>query len=162
MSNRISVLVNRAKLYAPLLLFIFFVLDFNSAAQTKKKVSLPRVGTIKNYKATGLMVGCGNLYFTFPNKPATDDNYIYLARSKGEDAWMNLNGRDTRLTLLKTKVWRKEGREIKWRYDYRARTRQIRVYIEFKNDEDFTLIMKITLKKGRSTRTVKAIGYSDC
>jgi hypothetical protein len=162
MSNHLSVLMNKIKLYVPLLFFVFFVLAFNSAAQTKRKNALPRVGAIKNYEATGMMTGCGNLYFKFPNKSDEAKNYVYLARAEGEGAWMNLNGRDTRLTLLKTTSWRKGDRVTKWRYDYRMGTTRISVYIEFNNDEDFSLDMKIILKKGRSTRTIKAVGYSDC
>lgn len=130
------------------------------------KGRLPRVGNIKDYPATGLMTGCGNLYFSLPKKvEMLGEDYVFLAREKGEDAWMNLDGRDTRLTLLKSKTWRRAGGETGWRYDYRAGATRIIVRIDNHGGDsvsDHPFKMIITLRKGRSSRTVKAIGYADC
>lgn len=115
---------------------------------------LPRVGTIKNYPATGMMSGCGNYYFNLNKKDA--DAYVFLARGDGTGAWMNLDGRDTRLKLVRSG-------KTKSTYNYRSGTLLINVAIKnIANDDDFALEIKITLKKSRSTRTIKAVGYADC
>jgi len=135
------------------------------SAQNRKRNVAPRVGTIKDYPATGLMTGCANLYFEFANRtPATSDAYVFLSRSAGEDAWMNLDGRDMRLVLRKTTIWHKRDEsERRSQYDYRAGAARISVFIEPRNAaEDYTLVMKIILRQGRAVRIVNAVGSSDC
>src|SRR3954463_12990680 len=73
-----------------------------ASAQTPPQRSLPGVGTIKDYPATGLMTGCGNLYFHKRGQKPTDASFVFLARGDGSNAWMNLNGRDVRLKQIKT------------------------------------------------------------
>jgi hypothetical protein len=87
---------------ASAVLICFF--SFAGAAQVAKN-SLPRVGTIKDYPATGLMTGCGNLYFyKASDANSTTANYVFLSRGDGSHAWMNLNGRDVRLQQIKSGV----------------------------------------------------------
>lgn len=140
---------------------------FDCAAQGSKNVALPRVGTIKDYPATGLMTGCGNLYFyRAGDARASDANYIFLARGDGSDAWMNLGGRDVRLRQVKlSKHQAKRGRG----FSYLWNGFTISVVIEpFKPegapvaDEDSRFKMKITIRKGRAVRIVRAVGDSDC
>lgn len=126
--------------------------------------SLPRVGTIKDYPATGLMVGCGNLYYyKAADGNSTTANYVFLSRGDGSHAWMNLNGRDVRLLQFKSGV----GATRKLRgYFYRHRGVRITVEIEEytppPGEIDHTNKMKITLRKGRAVRIVHAVGGSDC
>src|SRR5258706_10423106 len=86
--------------------FMICILSLACAAQSKeqnpRRDVLPRVGTIKDYPATGLMTGCGNLYF-YPasQTDASKATYVFLARGDGSDAWMNLDGRDVRLRQIK-------------------------------------------------------------
>jgi hypothetical protein len=133
--------------------------------QNRKKAVVPRVGTIKDYPATGLMTGCANMYFEFAN-PArtTSEDYVFLSRAGGENAWMNLDGRDTQLALLKTTIWHKadeSGRRS--RYDYRAGAARLSVFIEPREtSDDYTLSMKIVVRVGRAVRVVKAVGSADC
>ena len=137
---------------------------FNCAAQTTRD-SLPRVGTIKDYPATGLMTGCGNLYFyPAPQTNPAGDAYVFISRGDGSNAWMNLNGRDVRLRQLKPRASQKLRP-----YYYRSGTLRITVLIEpFKPanapvaDNDPMMKMKITLRKGRSRRILLATGDSDC
>jgi hypothetical protein len=135
------------------------VLTFDGVAQGKQ---LPRVGTIKDYPATGLMTGCGNLYF-YPAKKVnpSSDAYVFLARGDGSDAWMNLDGRDVRLQQIKNRKSRQ--------YFYRLGNLRISVVIErFKPEnapvaeDDSMFKMKITLRRGRAVRIVRAVGDSDC
>lgn len=149
---------------------LFCIVSFQCVAQTRGPVKdvLPRVGTIKDYPATGLMTGCGNLYF-YPASRASGSEpaaYIFLARGDGSNAWMNLRGRDVRLRQIRitTRENRKPGP-----YYYRLGKLRISVLIEaFKPEDapvdegDSMFKMKITLRKGRAVRIVRAVGGSDC
>lgn len=135
------------------------------ATRNQKKDVVPRVGTIKDYPATGLMTGCANLYFEFANQTLeAPTDYVFLSRSGGENAWMNLDGRDTRLVLLKTTIWHTADESPRGsQYDYRAGATRISVFIEPSNAlSDYTLKMKIILRQGRAARVIKAVGSSDC
>jgi hypothetical protein len=56
---------------------------------------LPQVGTIKDYPATGLMTGCGNLYaYPLHRTNPAPEAYVFLSRGDGSNAWINLDGRD--------------------------------------------------------------------
>jgi hypothetical protein len=134
-------------------------------AQSSKQSSLPRIGTIKDYPATGLMTGCGNLYFHQADKSkVTDADFVFLARGDGSNAWMNLNGRDVRLRQIKTR----SAKHKPGPYSYRYGNWQITVAIEdltIKNpaaEADPMYQMKITFRKGRSVRIIHAAGDSDC
>lgn len=137
------------------------------AAQSPKRDVVPRVGTIKDYPATGLMTGCANLYF-YPASQARASNaaYVFLARGDGSDAWMNLGGRDVRLQLIKSPT--KKGRNVRGYY-YRWGELRVSVVIEPVKPEnapveeaDSMFKMKITLRRGRAVRVVRAVGDSDC
>lgn len=131
------------------------------------KDALPRVGTIKDYPATGLMTGCGNLYVILPKDAAkTEQNYVFLARGNGDDAWMNLDGRDINLKFIKPL---RQRNKFLSRYNYRWRKVSVSVVIrgfkprsKIEKADDFMFEMMITLRKGRVVRTFRAIGSSDC
>ncbi len=145
--------------------FLLCTLPFDSVAQSSR---LPCVGTIKDYPATGLMTGCGNMYF-FPasrGKATSNTDYIFLSRGDGSDAWMNLAGRDVRLQQIRLST--REGRK-RWRYAYRLGDLRISVVIENLKPEtaaveegDSMFKMTITLRRGGAVRTVQAIGDADC
>ena len=133
-------------------------------AQTAKRNPLPKVGTIQDYPATGLMTGCGNLYFyKVEHKDSGTDNYVFLSRGDGSHAWMNLNGRDVRLLQFKSGVG--ANRKVRG-YFYRYRGVRITVeteeYTPPPGGTEHTSKMKITLRKGRAVRVVQAVGGSDC
>jgi hypothetical protein len=141
--------------------------DAHAPRRNLARVGLPRVGTIKDYPATGLMTGCGNLYFYPAGKAnSAGDAYIFLARGDGSNAWMNLNGRDVRLQQIKS---RKRGNRQAQPFHYRFGKLLITVTIEaFKketealNDGDPMARMRITLRVGRAVRVLRAVGGSDC
>jgi hypothetical protein len=150
---------------------IICILSFECAAQSTrrhpKRDVLPRVGTIKDYPATGLMTGCGNLYF-YPAAQAnpSSEAYVFLARGDGSNAWMNLRGRDVRLRQIRPAT--REGRKVRG-YFYRLGQLNISVVIEdFKpenapmEEDDSMFKMTITLHQGRARRIVRAVGGSDC
>lgn len=145
-----------------------FFLPFDCTAQGRtRKGGLPRIGTIKDYPATGLTVGCGNYYFHLLHQAKSPGAaYVFIARSDGSDAWMNLGGRDLRLQQIKPAT--RAGRKAQ-PLNYRLGRLRVSVLIEElrpENDpavgEDFVLKMIITLRKSRAVRTVRAVGYSDC
>jgi hypothetical protein len=139
--------------------------SFECAAQNPKRHVLPRVGTIKDYPATGLMTGCGNLYFYPATKPKSSD-HVFLASGDGNNAWMNLDGRDVRLQQIRAST--QANRKVEG-YFYRLGNLRIRVVIEkFKPEDaaveegDLMFKMKITLRRGSAVRIVRAVGDSDC
>ena len=127
---------------------------------------VPRVGTIKDYPATGLMTGCGNLYFYHASQATSSAaNYVYLARGDRSNAWMNLGGRDVRLQQLRPVAQKNSSR----RFYYRFGTLRVTVRFESSRPEDASreaddspLRIKITLRQGRALRIVNAVGSSDC
>jgi hypothetical protein len=135
------------------------------SAQTPPQRSLPGVGTVKDYPATGLMTGCGNLYFyKAAQAKSTSANYVFLSRGDGSNAWMNLNGRDVRLQKIKSGAGQKE-KSRRYLYHYGA----TRITVEFEGPsqgdaagDDPMFRMKITLRNGGAVRVVKAVGDSDC
>jgi len=134
------------------------------AGQTVKSNLTPRVGTIKDYPATGMMTGCGNLYFyKLADAKSTSANYVFLARGDGRDAWMNINGRDVRLRRIKPGARDRKAQ----RYSYRFGQTRISVVIEEPKtqaeiESDNPYKMTIILRSNGSVRTVRAVGSSDC
>ena len=153
-----------------LLLFAAFLWVAPAAAQPKTKppppARLPLVKEIKDYPSTGFMTGCPNSYFVLPARVGkSPQRYVFLVRADGKDAWMNLDGRDTRLRLLKTEFLRKAGVLTEERYLYRAGATRIRVqirYVDSEQYEEYPLRLTITLSKGQRVRRVRALGFGDC
>jgi hypothetical protein len=141
--------------------------SFDCAAQSLKRTVLPRVGTIKDYPATGLMAGCANLYFYPAGKPRLSNTaYIFLARGDGDEAWMNLDGRDARLQQIKSLT--RAGRKVQ-RYYYRLGDLRVGVVIVNAKPETATVNgagvmfkMTITLRRAGAVRIVRAAGDADC
>jgi hypothetical protein len=111
--------------------FVVCIFSFDSSAQNKPQKTtvdrLPTVRTIKDYPATGLMTGCGNLYF-YPatRHQSSSAAYIFLAHGDGSNAWMNLRGHDVRLTQIKSLT--KKNRTTR-RYYYRLGELSVNVVI---------------------------------
>ena len=149
-------------------IFIALALVFPNAAQTQRsgKNRLPRVGTIKDYPATGLMAGCGNSYYYFEQRAKTSaEDYVFISNGDGRIAWMNLGGRDVSLKLLKTPEFEKRP----YRAYYRWKKISIVIFVEdFKppdapyEEGDSMFRMKITLRRGRFVKTIRAVGSADC
>jgi hypothetical protein len=157
----------RAGAFAAALLGCALLIPAVCAAQARaRRAALPRVGTIKDYPATGLTVGCGN-YYTHLLRDARSPGaaYVFLARSDGSHAWMNLDGRDVRLRQIRSARRRGGDRRL---FNYRRGALRVTVAFEefAPGDEfaggDFLFKLKITLRRGRASRTVRAVGYADC
>lgn len=140
-----------------------FALPSSCAAARARGGGLPRVGTIRDYPATGLTVGCGNIYARLPRRPEpAGDDYVFISSSDGGDAWMNLGGRDVRLRRIG-----RAGRDAR-RFEYRAGG--LRASVAFEEvrpgdplyDEDVMFGLRIILRRGRAARVVRAVGHADC
>lgn len=153
-----------------LICLIVFVFAFDCAAQKKnssKKDRLPRVGTIRDYPATGLMTGCGNVYSHFAHQAGLQNpGLVFISRGEGDNAWMNLDGRDARLRQVKL---RKRKSITSRPHYYRFGKTFITVLFEDykpKNESaaesDWLFQLKIILRRGRAVKTVRAVGYADC
>jgi hypothetical protein len=138
-------------------------LDCAARATERREGQAPRVGTIKDYPATGMMTGCGNSYFHLPRQAASDTNLVFIAPGDGNFAWMNLDGRDTRVSLVRATTWYEKEEGVKWRHDYRAGATLIStVSVRDGRDADNPLRMIITVRRGRAGRTVRVVGSADC
>lgn len=145
-----------------------FVASSDCAAQGRARGGgLPRVGTIKDYPATGLTVGCGNIYSHLPRHAgAPDSRLVFISNSEGGNAWMNFDGRDVRLRQIKPARRSRGGGDRP--YNYRVGTLRVSVHFEELRpgdplfSEDFMFKLRITLRRGRAARTVRAVGYADC
>jgi hypothetical protein len=140
-------------------------LSVECAAQSEgRSGGIPKVATIKDYPATGLMTGCGNLYF-YPAIKTTSspEAYVFAAHGDGSNAWMNLNGRDVRLRQIRSP--NQQSRQFYYRFG------KLRINVTFEDfkpenaevtESDPMFKMKITLTRGRTKRVVRAIGDADC
>jgi hypothetical protein len=138
-------------------------LDCAARAAGRRNGRAPRVGTIRDYPATGMMTGCGNAYFHFPRQAASDTNLVFIAPGDGKFAWMNLDGRDTRVSLVRATTWYEKEAGVRWRHDYRAGATHITtVYVMDESDADEPIRMSITVRRGRAARTVRVVGSADC
>jgi hypothetical protein len=155
------------KIFRLILLLMLFQLSGVSYchAQKSKKSVLPRIGTIRDYPATGLMTGCGNSYYYFAYQAKTPGaDYVFLSNGDGRIAWMNLNGRDTRLRFIRNR----QSEVPPFRSFYRWRDVFITIAVEPFNppdkmsEDDPASKMKITLRRGRAVKTILAAGEADC
>lgn len=167
MAHGVSVLKFASRLSAALA-GAAFLLPADCAAQGRaQRGRLPRIGAIKGYpEKTGLAAGCGNYYFhPIPYRPeALDHPLLFIANSDGTYAWMNLGGRDVRLTPLR--LSRRDPRRARGFY-YRHGALRVSVIFERfasgeMHDEDFRLKIRIVLRRGRAVRIARGIGYADC
>ena len=109
------------------------------------------------------MTGCGNSYFHFPHQAASDTSLVFIAPGDGNFAWMNLDGRDTRVRLVRTTTWYEKEAGIKWRHDYRTGATLIStVSVRDERDAENPIRMTITVRRGRAARTVRVVGSADC
>lgn len=146
-----------------------FVVPCARAAQgrARRGGGLPRVGTIRDYPATGLTVGCGNIYSHLPRRPeAAGGGYVFISNSDGGNAWMNLGGRDVRLRRIGRAA--RGRRDAPRRFEYRRGGLRVSVaFAEVKPgdplyEEDIMFRLRIILRRGSAARTVSAVGHADC
>lgn len=143
------------------------LLAANGAAQTKAKKTLknrlPRVGVIKDMEYAGKFIGdgCNQHFMRLPNKPEGDE-YVFVSGADASVAWMNLNGSDVKLELVKSTLWYRRGYDAFALHIYRAGKTRITISFWQYNDYTTEYPAKIVLRKGRARRTIRLIGLPQC
>ena len=111
------------------------------------------------------MSGCANFYVTPARRDSSSSAaYIFLCAADGTNAWMNLDGRDTRLRLIKTWTSQEADPMDRTYYStYRAGATHIEVTSKPDHSRsDGESAVTITLRVGKSQRVVRGLGSSDC
>lgn len=138
----------------------------NAAAQGAGSGTLPRVGVVRKYDdGSGYTWdGCGNHFLVMraPPTKSFESKFIFVSNPNGSIAWMNLNGRDTRLELVKMTLWYQRSGKVFARYDYRAE--RIQITVRFQQSTDFIsdYPATISLRNGGATRQINATGLAQC
>ncbi|MGH9943658.1 MAG: hypothetical protein ACRD9R_15030 [Pyrinomonadaceae bacterium] len=134
----------------------------------RRNASAPRVGNIENLVRVSQTVSCG-FYFSFPDEErASVGKYVFISQVDGEDAWMNLNNRDTPLKLIRISPYPKERIGARRRSDYFAGGFAVRVETivtrlsDENNYEPTRFKVGITVSKGTRKKVVSAVGYAGC
>ena len=151
----------------PMLLFcIWSHFLTRTEAQQPGPGTLPRVGVIGKYDdgSGNAWEGCGNhfLIMRVPSTKSLESKFIFISNADGSIAWMNLNGRDTRLELAKMTVWYHRSGRVFARYDYRAGRTQITVRFQQATDYISDYQATIGLRNGGATRQITASGLAQC
>ncbi|MGH9967857.1 MAG: hypothetical protein ACREBG_08530 [Pyrinomonadaceae bacterium] len=124
------------------------------------------VGNLKNHAADGC--GC---YFQFRGTPRKSEKYIFSSSIEDEKtAWMNIDGQDVELTLVKEKGPKTE--RVGSRSSVRYRSRDITVsgtYVATRvckpndeNCESTAYSATFVVGKGAKSQVVKAVGSCGC
>lgn len=140
-----------------------------STASARRVARAPRVGEIKDTSEVSKTVSCG-FYFQFPKKgEATPDRYVFISQADGQDAWMNLDGRDTRLTLLRISPYPGERLGARRRIDYRAaggyRVRVLTTVTRLSDENNYDpgqFSVTLTVGRGGRSAVARAVGYAGC
>lgn len=135
--------------------------------------SASKRGLVTNLKNNAVADGCG-CYFRFRATLANADRYIfYSSIDDDKTAWMNIGGRDVKLTLerevgLKGKEEERVGSRSSATYafgDIRVSGTYIVTRVCDPNDEDCESTqydVTFVVKKGRRAQVVKAVGSCGC
>lgn len=160
--------------YKLLLIVIILLIPCAAISQTKsigqksgdtgkkiKRVRLPQVGVIKE---ASLSNACG--YYL--SRTQVNPEYIFLADTGAKEAYMNFDGRDTRLKFISVSRW-KDTKVGARRYfvltagELKISVLTIVVRVSNENEMDGGLLKAfITISRGRSKKTVKVFGSNGC
>ncbi len=142
-----------------LVTFCLLLIGVNAAPAQRRGV-LPRVGAIRDDQTVGATKpGCGN-HILYRTRYAAGD--IFRSDDDGANAWMNLDGRNVRLELLKTTLRRRDPYEASARYEYRYRNVRVTVSLTQLSDYTVWLPATLTVRAGRAARTIKAFIAPQC
>jgi hypothetical protein len=129
--------------------------------QIRRKGFLPRAAVLKSSEPRGATTGgCDNHLLVF----GRDANKLFFeSNPNGLDAWMNLDGRNVKLRLLKTTLYhRDEYGYANAFYDYRYKKIRIRVNLPLLTDYTTYQPARLTLSDGRVRRAIKAFAAPQC
>jgi hypothetical protein len=126
-------------------------------AQVKR---LPRVGYLRSDQPAGRSHdGCDNHYL-YRQKGAVKS--IFTSGADGFDAWMNLDGQNVELNLVRTTLSHVDPFEAKARYDYRYKDIRITVSLTHLSDYTVWVPARLVLRRGRAARTLRAFVTPQC
>lgn len=136
---------------------------FGQNTRRQKKNVLPRVGAIKDLENFyHRKAGCGN-HFLYVRKYAIHENNIFNSDDEGYNAWMNLDGRNVELKLVKTTLLHREiFNDADAIYEYLSGNVRITVRLRRFSDYIAWEPATITLRKGRAVRTIRAYITPQC
>jgi hypothetical protein len=132
------------------------------AAVLDAQNALPRVGPIKNYDLATKNIegGCDNHFVTFRGEKRLS-RVIFISLSDGSSAWMNLNGNDVELQLVKATIAHQELRD-RARVEYRYGTFTVVLTYDQMTDYVGEYPVSIRISAGRGVRTLRAVGQPQC
>jgi hypothetical protein len=145
----------------PVLLCVTPPAVFGQNRRTQGRSDLPRVGMIERdgQRSTGVP-GCDSHPLSF--KKGADDLF-FESHPDGLDAWMNLDGRNVKLRLLKTTLHHlDEYGAANAVYEYRHRNVAVTVSLPVVSDYVDWLPAKVVLRKGRAVRAIRAFVMPQC
>jgi hypothetical protein len=158
------------------MLLIHFVVAIGAsmsviAQEGGSSAKAPRPPRIANIRDSSVVDGCG-CYFQFPAqwKNKQSDKYVFMEGIDDEGAWMNIDGKDVKLELVRTS--NESNGEVGSRSNKKYKAKGIAVQIDYvitrickPDDEqcestDYDATFTVT-KAGRK-RVIKAKGVCGC
>ena len=133
------------------------------------RLRAPRVGDIKDLSEVSRTVSCGFYFQTPANERAHSGRYVFISQVNGEDAWMNLDARDTRLELIGISPYPKERIGARRRIDYSAAGGYkvlVETIVTGLSDENsyeptrFKVTLTVSGRGGK--KVVRAVGSAGC
>jgi hypothetical protein len=157
------------KVVAAILSILIVAAPVCAQARRAARQSAPRVAEIADRSEVSRTVSCG-FYFELPKKVETGSNsYVFISQMNGREAWMNLDGRDVRLGLVRISPYPKERLGARRRIDYHARggyTVRVETTVVGLSDENnyepTRFHVRLTVSRGGRTRIVRAVGTAGC
>jgi len=122
---------------------------------------LPRVRRLRtDQPASSGKDGCDNHPLTFHKD---SDDYFFDSHDDGRDAWMNLDGKNVRLTLVRSVlVYTDEYGTANATYEYRNKQTIIMVRLPFYSDYTNSVPATVQLRRDGSKRTYRAFVAAQC
>lgn len=134
---------------------------FGQHGRTRGGGTLPRVGLLdRDGPRSERVPGCDSHPLSLKEEA---DRLFFESRPDGQDAWMNLDGRNVKLRLLKATLnYLDEYGTANAVYEYRHQDLAVTVSLPLFSDYVDWLPAKVVLRKGRAVRTLKAFVMPQC
>jgi hypothetical protein len=154
----------RAKLFRlilPVLLFASPPAAFGQHGRAPGGSALPRVGMIDSDAPRSSRVdGCDSHLLSLKEEA---DRLFFESHPDGQDAWMNLDGRNVKLRLLKVTLnYLDEFGTANGVYEYSHKDVAVTVSLPVVYDYIDWVPAKVVLRKGRAVRTIRAFVMPQC
>jgi hypothetical protein len=148
------------KMKAGRFIFLMGLFLLATAICPAQKSKLPRIGYLReDQKTGGGKEGCGDHVIYFKEG---QEHAIFASDDEGFNAWMNLNGKNVELRLIKTTLYHRDALDADAIYEYRYRDVQITVRMPQLYDYVFYFPVRIVIRRGNSRRFMKAVVSPQC